>query len=225
MPAERECVVLPRSFYLRPVLEVAPNLVGKLIVYRGAGGRKILRIVETEAYSQDDPASHSFGGPRGRNTVMFGAGGAAYVYRSYGIHHCLNVVTGPEGRGEAVLIRAGEPIEGLEDMWRNRFPDRPHGPRLLRRLAAGPGNLTRALGITTASHNGVDLVGGELTIRDDGGFRGTVIADQRVGISKATERPWRFLAAGSLFVSRRRRNHGATDRSAADRDNTTAPPT
>jgi DNA-3-methyladenine glycosylase len=208
---------LPRPFFLRPVLFVARDLVGKLIVFRQRCDTKVVRIVETEAYAEDDPASHAYGGSRGRNTVMFRSGGVAYVYKSYGIHDCLNVVTGPPGRGEAVLIRAGEPIEGIEEMWQNRFPHQPYDPARLNRVAGGPGNLTRALGITKESHNGADLIDGDLRLCDDGWAQHQVVQDLRIGISRAAELPWRFLVADSPFVSRRPRSSGGRRPSEVDR--------
>jgi DNA-3-methyladenine glycosylase len=187
------------------VIDVARDLVGKLLVKTDPEAQLILRVVETEAYSHDDPASHSHGGPRGRNTVMFRAGGIAYVYIGYGVHHCLNVVTGPAGMGEAVLIRSAEPLVGAERMWRRRWPDRPLDPSRMCRLAAGPGNLTRALGITKSAHNGVSLLHGCLTVCDGNETIDDVVSDVRIGITRATERPWRFLIHGNRCVSRRAR--------------------
>jgi len=175
----------------RDVLDAAPALIGWTLLVDDVGGP----IVEVEAYREDDPASHSFGGPRGRNVVMFGLPGVAYVYRSYGIHWCLNVVCEAEGRGAAVLIRALEPTHGLELMRERR------GLTDDRRLCSGPGRLTQALGVT-GDHDGLAL--------DTPPFRLLppvlpldVVRDERIGISKAVEQPWRFLAADSPYVSRR----------------------
>lgn len=172
------------------VHEVAPGLIGWTLLVDGVGGV----IVEVEAYREDDPASHSFGGPRGRNVVMFGAPGHLYVYRSYGIHWCANVVCEPEGAGAAVLLRALEPTHGLETMRTRR------GLETTRLLCSGPGRLTQALAITDA-HNGLPL--------DDAPFElrpprepVDVAVSRRIGITRAPHQPWRYLAAGSRFVSR-----------------------
>ena len=172
------------------VLEVAPALVGWTLLIDGVGGT----IVEVEAYREDDPASHSYGGRRGRNRVMFGAPGAAYVYRSYGIHWCLNVVCEAEGRGAAVLIRALEPTHGLDVMQARR------GLTDDRLLCSGPGRLTQALGVT-GEHNGLPLDQPPLQLLP---LRSSlaVVSDRRIGITKAVAQPWRFLAAGSPYVSR-----------------------
>lgn len=171
--------VLEADFYTRETLDVARDLLGKLIVRATEPGPRILRIVETEAYLPDDPASHSFRGPTDRNSAMFGPPGRAYVYLIYGMHHCLNVVTEPEGTGAAVLIRAAQPLFGLEAMWRARFPEAampPAGalegannadgpdPRLTARLASGPGKLCRALDVHRDRENGVSLREGALRI-------------------------------------------------------------
>jgi DNA-3-methyladenine glycosylase len=175
---------------------VARDLLGRLLVRRDGDVLLVGRIVETEAYQQDDPASHSFGGPRGRNVVMFGAAGHLYVYFTYGMHFCMNVVTGAEGEGSAVLLRAVEPVEGLEAMRTRRgaVPDQ--------RLCAGPGRLAQAFGVGRES-GGADLVGdGDLWVS-----RGQPIPDERaragprVGIRRAVDVPWRFTDAASAFVS------------------------
>jgi DNA-3-methyladenine glycosylase len=181
------------TFLSREVLEVAPELVGGTLLVDGVGGT----IVEVEAYREDDPASHSFGGPRGRNAVMFGPAGAAYVYRSYGIHWCLNVVCDAEGRGAALLIRALEPTHGLALMRARRSVADD------RLLCSGPGRLTQALGITGA-HNGLALDVPPFELRPPASPP-DIVADVRIGITKAPEQPWRFLAAGSPYVSRRKR--------------------
>ena len=201
--------MLSRSFYRRPSVEVAPDLLGRTLVrVLQDGARLSARIVEVEAYREDDPASHSYRGRTARTEVMFGPPGRLYVYFTYGMHFCMNVVTGDDGEGSAVLLRAAEPLEGLERMALHRgLAD----PRL---LCAGPGRLCQALAVGRAQ-NGVDLVGGgELRIE-----RGVpvpadeVAAGPRVGITVATERPWRFVVAGSRFLSRgpaRRRPRGPT---------------
>ena len=172
------------------VLEVAPALVGWWLTVDEVGGR----IVEVEAYREDDPASHSYGGPRGRNQVMFGPPGVAYVYRSYGIHWCLNIVCEAEGRGAAVLIRALEPTQGLGYMWKRR------GTTDDRLLCSGPGRLTQALGIT-GEHNGLAFDTPPFELEPPHSPI-EVVSDTRIGITKAVEQPWRFLAEESRFVSR-----------------------
>jgi DNA-3-methyladenine glycosylase len=174
----------------RSVHEVAPALIGWRFLVDGVGGT----IVEVEAYHEDDPASHSFGGPRGRNVVMFGPPGRLYVYRSYGIHWCANVTCEPEGAGAAVLLRALEPTHGLEAMRERR------GVGDTRLLCSGPGRLTEALGITSA-YNGVRLDEAPFELRaPDEPLE--VVVSRRVGITRAVDNPWRYLAAGSRFVSR-----------------------
>lgn len=172
------------------VHDVAPALIGWTFLVDGVGGR----IVEVEAYREDDPASHSYGGPRGRNVVMFGQPGRLYVYRSYGLHWCANVVCEPEGSGAAVLLRALEPTEGLPAMReRRRLAE-------VRLLCAGPGRLTQALGITN-QHNGCSLLTAPFELRPPEEAV-EVAVSRRVGITRAPEQPWRYLAAGSRFVSR-----------------------
>ncbi|MBM3677665.1 MAG: DNA-3-methyladenine glycosylase [Actinobacteria bacterium] len=175
------------------VVEIAPAVIGWELTVAGVGGR----IVEVEAYRDDDPASHSFGGPRGRNRVMFGPAGAVYVYRSYGIHWCLNLVCGPEGRGAALLVRALEPLIGVEEMRVRR------GREELRLLCSGPGRLTQALAVTGADDGATVGSAGRFQMRpptDPVDVRAT----RRVGITKAVDQPWRFLDASSPFVSRPR---------------------
>ncbi len=178
----------------RDVLEVAPVLIGWRLFLDGVGGT----IVEVEAYREDDPASHSYGGPRGRNVPMFGPPGVAYVYRSYGVHWCLNVVCEAEGHGAAVLLRALEPTHGLDAMRvRRGLGATARDDRL---LCSGPGRLTQALGIT-GIHNGSRLDRPPLQLLPpESSFE--VVADLRIGITKAVEQPWRFLAATSGYVSR-----------------------
>ncbi len=166
------------------VVSLARALIGATLWVRGCGGR----IIETEAYARDDPASHSFRGQTPRNAAMFGPAGSAYVYRSYGIHLCLNVVG---RRGEAVLIRAVEPDFGLELM-RSR---RPSGP-----LCAGPGRLAAALGVTLED-NGTAF-GEALRLYPGPAPRPTLLIGPRIGISRATDLPWRFGLAGSSGLSR-----------------------
>jgi DNA-3-methyladenine glycosylase len=173
-----------------PAEDVARALIGATLLVDGVGGR----IVETEAYDQADPAAHTFGGPTKRNASMFGPSAHAYVYRSYGLHWCLNLVCREPGHGAGVLIRAIEPTAGLDVMARRRgLAD----PRL---LCAGPGRVGQALGITLA-HNGLPLARAPFHVAA-AEAPVQIVAGPRIGISKAVECPWRFGLAGSKFVSR-----------------------
>ena len=175
------------------VLDVAPALLGWTFTVDGVGGR----IVEVEAYREDDPASHAYGGKRTRNRAMFGPPGRLYVYRSYGVHWCANLVCGPEGSGSAVLLRAIEPSTGLEQM-RNRR--RRVDDRL---LCAGPGRLAQALALS-GRDDGAEIGAGRIALVPPAdGTTVPVERTRRVGISRAVDEPWRFLVAGSHYVSRR----------------------
>jgi DNA-3-methyladenine glycosylase len=182
--------MLRRSFFDRPVLHVAADLIGASLLVDGVGGR----IVEVEAYHHTEPAAHSYRGPTPRNAVMFGPAGFAYVYRSYGIHWCLNFVCEEEGSAAAVLIRALEPIEGLALMRRRRGMDDE------RLLCSGPGKLCEALGVTI-KHNGLALDRAPFQLRTREEKVG-IIRGPRIGITKAVEKPWRFGLKGSRFLSR-----------------------
>jgi len=188
---------LPRSFYERPAVEVARDLLGRDLVRTHPHGDVAARLVECEAYRVDDPASHSFRGRTARTEVMFGPPGHLYVYLSYGVHWCMNVVTGREGEGSAVLLRAAEPLDG-QSLMRSR-----RGLTNERLLCAGPGRLCQAFGVDRG-HNGLDLTAnGELLLTAGepvGDER--IAAGPRVGISVAVEQPWRFVVAGDPFVSR-----------------------
>jgi DNA-3-methyladenine glycosylase len=181
---------LRRAFFNRSVLEVAPDLIGATMLFDGVGGR----IVELEAYHHTEPAAHSFGGQTPRNAVMFGPPGYTYVYRSYGIHWCLNFVCEPKGSASAVLIRAIEPTAGLKVMRRRR------GLTDERLLCAGPGRVCEALGIT-AAHNGMALDAPPFELFARAGTV-EVVTGPRIGITKAAELPWRYGLKDSRFLSK-----------------------
>jgi DNA-3-methyladenine glycosylase len=185
-----ESAFLRRAFFARSVHEVAPALIGATLLFKDVGGM----IVEVEAYHHTDPAAHSFGGPTARNAVMFGPPGYAYVYRSYGVHWCLNFVCEPKGSASAVLIRALAPMQGLAAMRRRR------GVADERLLCAGPGRLCESLAVTGA-HDGLAL--------DQPPFRlfartqdVELAVGRRIGITKAADNPWRYGLKGSRFLSR-----------------------
>ena len=196
---------LPRSFYLRPTTTVAKELLGKYLVRNRGRVRLVGRIVETEAYCEGDPASHSFSGRTRRNDVMFWSGGHLYVYFTYGMHFCANVTTWKEGTGEAVLIRAIEPVDGVEVMIKNRFgrKSRTSTPGTIpRNLANGPAKLCQALRIQRGQ-NGTDLLGEEIYVLDAPALPGPQVgASARVGIQKGKEKKWRFFERGSAWLSR-----------------------
>ncbi|TML63916.1 MAG: DNA-3-methyladenine glycosylase [Actinobacteria bacterium] len=182
--------VIGRDFFARSVHELAPDLLGVTLLVGGVGGP----IVEVEAYHHEDPASHGFGGRTERNAAMFGPPGHAYVYRSYGIHWCLNFVCEEEGSASAVLLRALEPVSGVDVMRARRGLDDP------RLLAAGPGRLCQALAVTR-DHDGRPLDEPPFELRERE-VEPEIARGPRIGISRATELPWRFGIAGSRFLSR-----------------------
>jgi DNA-3-methyladenine glycosylase len=186
-------VRLGRDFYDRSVHDVARDLIGCVVRHGETAGR----IVESESYHMDEPACHAFAGVTERTRTLFGEPGRAYVYFSYGIHSLLNAVAEPEGVGAAVLIRALEPVDGLEAMRARRGVARDE------ELCSGPGKLTQALGIGL-SLNGTSLVDGpiELLTREPGSRAPRIVVGERVGITKAAELPWRFCDADSRHVSR-----------------------
>ncbi len=181
---------LRRSFFARNVHEVAPELIGAVLSVKGVGGV----IVEVEAYHHTDPAAHSYNGRTPRNAVMFGPPGYAYVYRSYGIHWCLNFVCEREGSASAVLIRALMPTDGIAAMRRRR------GLREERLLCAGPGRLCEALGVTGA-HNGLALDAPPFAVFPRAADVEIAIGP-RIGITKAVELPWRYGLKGSRYMSK-----------------------
>src|SRR5271166_5255136 len=205
----RHVPILTREFFNRDPVKVGRELLGKLLIRRE--GRKFLagRIVEDEAYlGADDPAAHAFAGLTPRNAVLFGPPGLAYVYFIYGSHYCLNVSCMPEGVGEGVLLRAMEPVFGLEAMALARDLELPTSPRpsQLRLLSSGPGRMAEALGITRSRDNGKDLTSrsSDLWFADDGYRPVRIAATPRIGIKKAVEQPLRFVIVGNPFVSAKR---------------------
>ncbi len=185
--------MLTREFFARSVHEVAPELLGVTLLVDGVGGR----IVEVEAYDRKDPASHGYRGRTKRNAVMFGPPGHAYVYRSYGIHWCLNLVCGGEGEAEAALIRALEPTARLDLQRRRRGVEDP------RSLCSGPGKLCQALGVT-GDHDGLALDAPPFRL-EQRAAQPEILSGPRIGITRAVELSWRYVEAGSPYLSRVRR--------------------
>ena len=200
---------LSRSFYLRPTLQVARNLLGKNIVHIASNKLLIGKIVEVEAYCKDDPASHSYRGKTRRNEVMFREGGHLYVYFTYGMHFCANVVTGKANIGEAVLIRAVEPLAGIEAITKNRYrSDKSRNRKYINfksfiNLTNGPAKFCKAFGITQ-NENGLDLIDSKIII-----LNGKKIAHKhigrstRIGIRVGGEKKWRFFIKMNPWVSRK----------------------
>jgi DNA-3-methyladenine glycosylase len=193
LPVQTTMPRLPAGFFACSVHDVAHDLIGCTVTHGDTAGV----IVETESYHADDPACHAFGGPTPRSSVLFGPPAHAYVYLSYGIHSLLNFVAEPDGKAAAVLIRALEPTEGIERMRRRRGVERVED------LCSGPGKLTEALAIGL-DLNGVPLAEGPIQVRQRDPARNdpAVVTGPRIGITKATDHPWRFSAAGSRFVSK-----------------------
>lgn len=191
---------LPHAFFARPAVDVAPDLLGRVLVHRLPDGTRLAgRIVETEAYEPGDPASHGFRGPTPRNLSMFGPPGHLYTYFTYGHHWMMNVVARREGEGSAVLLRALEPLEGLERMAAHRGREAP------RDLCSGPGKLARAFSVDRA-HDGEDLVRGRVVWLEEGEVLASakIATGPRIGVSVGAEPRWRFWEAQSPWVSRGR---------------------
>jgi DNA-3-methyladenine glycosylase len=203
---------LPRSFFARPAPEVAEALVGKLLVglpARGDHPRLAARIVEAEAYTEDDPASHAYRGRTARNAPLFGPPGHAYVYLAYGMHWCVNTATGVDGTGEGCLLRAAEPLAGAELMRQRRERTGRRHALAERDLLRGPARLAQAFAIEGA-WSGADLCTSQSTLfLTDDGARPPVVAGPRVGVSAGADLPWRFVAEGSRWVSDYKRARGA----------------
>ena len=190
-----------RSFFARDSVQVAPDLLGCMVTANGV----TVRLTEVEAYREDDPASHSFRGPTNRTAVMFGPAGFLYVYFTYGMHYCANLVCGPDGSGAAVLMRAGEVVDGLDaarERRGGRVPDRD--------LARGPARLAQAMG-WDRTDDGLDMIG---AVRR--GEPGAVLAGPRTGITKAADTAWRFWIPGDRFVSLYKRHPKAPQEQAKD---------
>ena len=186
---------VPRLFYARPTLEVACDILGKYIVYNGTQGRFSAKVVEVEAYiGEDDPACHAFGGPTRRSEPLFGPPGYSYIYLIYGMYHCFNFVTEPRGRAAAVLLRAAEPDEGLQLM-HELSPGKKDT-----QLLSGPGKFCRSFGLDL-NQNCVDLTSDMLYLENRAEPVGEVAVSTRIGISKGTDRPWRFYDKDSQYVS------------------------
>jgi DNA-3-methyladenine glycosylase len=190
---------LTRSFYHRETLVVARELIGKYIVYQTARGRLSARIVEVEAYiGEEDPACHAACGPTDRNRLMYGKPGVAYIYFIYGMYHCLNFVTERDGFPAAVLLRAAEPVEGVDHMRSGLSQQSEHA------LLSGPGKFCRGFGLSR-KQNGLDLTRAELYLEDRYEAPPRVGTSKRIGIRRGAERPWRFFDADSVAVSNRAR--------------------
>jgi DNA-3-methyladenine glycosylase len=195
---------LPRKFYTRDVLTVAKELLGKIIVKKEKGLILSGVIVEVEAYDGEiDEAAHTFIGKTKRNEIMFGEGGFFYVYFTYGAHYCCNVVTGTEGKGTAVLIRAVEPLEGIETMIKNRFGRELKSEKERFNLTSGPGKVCQAFSVTK-QHYGIDLTGDEIFILNNNKLNENEIGvSQRIGIKKSVHLQWRFFIKNNNYISRK----------------------
>jgi len=201
-----EFLPLPRAFFGRDPRRVARQLLGKVLIREASGVRLTARIVELEAYlGEEDPAAHAYAGRTPRNAVLFGPPGHAYIYFIYGNHYCLNVSCELEGQAGSILLRAVEPVAGIQEMAHARGIE-VHSKKDWPKLTSGPGRLCQAFGITRASDNGRDLTSpaSGLWIGDDGLRRRAITVTPRIGITKAAEAPLRYLLTGNAFVSRAR---------------------
>jgi DNA-3-methyladenine glycosylase len=195
---------LKKNFYERDVLTVAKDLLGKILVKKEKSGVLAAKIVEVEAYHGDiDEASHSFRGKTKRNEIMFKSGGYLYVYFTYGAHFCCNVVTGIKGQGTAVLIRAVEPISGIERMVKNRFGRKLKNEKEIFNLTSGPGKVCAAFGINK-DHSGTDLSGEKIFILQNKKLKDSEIGiSKRIGITRSIDLPWRFFIKNNPYLSRK----------------------
>ncbi|MCU0406186.1 MAG: DNA-3-methyladenine glycosylase [Ignavibacteriaceae bacterium] len=195
---------LKKSFYRKEVVVVARELLGKVIVKSNGKENLAGKIVEVEAYHGDiDEAAHSYGGITERNEIMFEAGGYLYVYFTYGAHHCCNVVTGKKGQGTAVLIRAVEPVFGLERMIKNRFGRKLKNEKEIFNLTSGPGKVCQAFKLDR-SHSGTDLTGDKIFILDGVKIKSKDIGiSKRIGITRSVDLPWRFFIKDNPYLSRK----------------------
>lgn len=195
--------VLPRKFYIRPVITVAKDLLGKVLIRKDGNQVLAARIVEVEAYDgKVDEASHSFNGKTKRNEVMFNEGGYFYVYFTYGAHFCCNIVTGKADHGAAVLIRAVEPLIGIDKMIKNRFSRNLKSEKEIYNLTSGPGKVCKAFGFTN-EHSGLDVTNSTVFIVDRPKLRKNKIGiSKRIGITKSVSLPWRFFEIGNPYLSR-----------------------
>jgi len=218
-------VILERAFYDRPTLDVARDLIGKVLVHETRAGIASGVIVEVEAYiGESDPACHAAPGPTKRNAPLYGPPGLAYVYLNYGIHYLVNAVTESEGHPAAVLIRALAPVDGIPLMEKRRVrlkPDTTNDGRQIdvAGLCRGPGNLTRAMGITL-NDNLIDLVSGRLVIEDRGHVPDRISWGPRIGITVGVEKPWRCWVTDHPAVSRSNRSDRADRSNRSDRSRT-----
>jgi DNA-3-methyladenine glycosylase len=198
---------LPKKFYERYVLDVAPDLLGKIFVRKAGDTYLSGKIVETEAYDGAiDEAAHSYNGRTERNAVMFDGTGLLYVYFTYGMHYCANVVTGKIGHGQAVLLRGIEPLKGIDQMSLNRFGNSEPDQRQKLNLTNGPAKICQAFKISKQQY-GTDLTGSEIYILDEPLPPGSkIISTTRIGIKKSVNFPWRFLIKDNIYVSKHNLN-------------------
>lgn len=196
-------LVLPKKFYIRSVLAVAKDLLGKVLIKTESKKMFAGRIVEVEAYDGSiDEASHSYNGKTKRNEVMFNTGGCLYVYFTYGAHFCSNIVTGKEGYGNAVLIRAVEPLAGIDYMIVNRFNRELKSEKELCNLTSGPGKVSKAFGFDS-SYSGMDLTNSSVYLLDQPRLNSNKIGiSKRIGITRSVDLPWRFFEIGNPYLSR-----------------------